>query len=76
MAGEIEGWMKEAAEEALAEKYVTACVVMADNSLHPARRSLWHQMDRRKGCFSEKLRGMDCDSRWDSSPYHNLVGKL
>jgi hypothetical protein len=66
-------WMRQAAQEAIAKKYITAKVVAADKSLHPARGPLWHKKDRRKKRVPPKLRGVDRDSQWGYSPYHKFV---
>ena len=73
MGSELGDWMQRATEEALSRKYITARVVVADKSLHPARGPLWHQKDRLKGRIPEKLRGVDRDSAWGYSPYHKFV---
>jgi Transposase DDE domain len=73
LAGELGDWMRQAAQEAISQRYITARVVAADKSLHPARGPLWHAKDRRRGRVPKKLRGVDRDSRWGYSPYHKFV---
>jgi hypothetical protein len=73
MGDELGDWMQRATEEALARKYITARVVVADKSLHPARGPLWHQKHRREGRIPANLRRIDRDSRWGYSPYHKFV---
>jgi hypothetical protein len=73
LAEELGDWMRQAAQEAIRKKYITAKVVAADKSLHPARGPLWHAKDRRKKRVPEKLRGVDRDSQWGYSPYHKFI---
>jgi Transposase DDE domain len=73
LAGELGDWMRQAAQEAITQGYITARVVAADKSLHPARGPLWHQKQRRQGRIPKNLRGVDRDSRWGYSPYHKYV---
>jgi hypothetical protein len=49
LADELGDWMRQAAQEAIDKKYITAKVVAADESLHPARGPRWHQKQRRQG---------------------------
>jgi Transposase DDE domain len=73
LAGELGDWMQRAAREAIDKGYITARVVAADKSLHPARGPLWHKKDRRRRRVPPKLRGVDRDSQWGYSPYHKFV---
>jgi hypothetical protein len=73
LADELGDWMRQAAQEAIDQGHITAKVVAADKSLHPARGPLWHAKDRRLGRVPEKLRGVDRGSRWGYSPYHKFV---
>ena len=73
VASELGGWMQRAAQEAIGRGYITARVVAADKSLHPARGPLWHARDRRRRRVPAGLRGVDRDSRWGYSPYHKFV---
>lgn len=74
LSGELGAWMQNAAGEAIAKNYITARVVAADKSLHPARGPLWHKKDRRRRRRPpKKLRGVDRDSQWGYSPYHKYV---
>ena len=73
LADELGDWMRQAAQEAIAQGYITAKVAAADKSLHPARGPLWHAKDRRRRRVPKKLRGVDRDSQWGYSPYHRFV---
>jgi Transposase DDE domain/Transposase domain (DUF772) len=73
LASELGDWMQRAAREAIDKGYLTARVVAADKSLHPARGPLWHKKDRRRQRVPPKLRGVDRDSQWGYSPYHKFV---
>jgi Transposase DDE domain/Transposase domain (DUF772) len=73
LADELGDWMRQAAQEAITRGYITATVVAADKSLHPARGPLWHVKDRRRKRVPKKLRGVDRDSQWGYSPYHKFV---
>jgi hypothetical protein len=73
LADELGDWMQNAAGQALAKRYITARVVVADKSLHPARGPLWHQKQRRRRQIPKNLRGVDRDSEWGYSPYHKFV---
>ena len=48
-------------------------MVVADQSLHPARGPLWHQKQRRRRQLPKNLRGVERDSAWGYSPYHKVV---
>jgi len=73
LADELGDWMQQAAREAIRKRYLTAGVVAADKSLHPARGPLWHQKQRRQKRVPKNLRGVDRDSRWGYAPYHRFV---
>lgn len=73
LADELGDWMRQAAQEAITQGYITAKVVAADKSLHAARGPLWHQKQRRRRQVPKNLRGVDRDSQWGYSPYHKFV---
>ena len=73
LASELGDWMQQAAREAIDRGYITARVVVADKSLHPARGPLWHAKHRRRNRVPKDLRGVDRDSQWGYSPYHKFV---
>jgi hypothetical protein len=73
LADELGDWMQQATQTVLAKRHITARVLVADKSLHPARGPLWHQSHRRRKHVPKKLRCVDRDSEWGYSPYHKFV---